>query len=358
MRSRSPVRRCASRALSRPRPDEEPFRELKLLVDHRDEIVDERRRVHQRLRWHLHQLDPTFAVPLRMLARSVAPGARQPLARPPGARTAGPARARARRPLPRARPHDRRTRQRTRAADGRRSRRRCSSCPAAAPITAAKVLAEIGPIDRFKTTPNSHATAASRHSKRAQAASNAIGSTAAATANSTPRSTGSRSPKPATTRPHAPTSNANKPRARADAKRSAASNDNSPRRLQHTESEPRLDIGATLAQPWAPPPDRRLCDRQQLVDDERKRELKRQAREQEKAVAQQAMLLDEDGLNELLDHLDALAVEARCDHSLRLTRAWAAERGVDPDALADSLQQFGGDRDCEVLANVDPDAIF
>jgi len=26
--------------------------------------------VHQRLRWHLHQLDPTYEVPLRMLARS------------------------------------------------------------------------------------------------------------------------------------------------------------------------------------------------------------------------------------------------------------------------------------------------
>src|SRR5207245_1188713 len=65
------VARAALRepGLSRPRPDEEPFRELKLLVDHRDAIVDERRRVHQRLRWHLHQLDPTFAVPLRMLAR-------------------------------------------------------------------------------------------------------------------------------------------------------------------------------------------------------------------------------------------------------------------------------------------------
>jgi len=56
--------------LGRPRADEEPFRELKLLVDHRDAIVDERRRLHQRLRWHLHQLDPTFEVPLRMLARS------------------------------------------------------------------------------------------------------------------------------------------------------------------------------------------------------------------------------------------------------------------------------------------------
>ena len=67
------VARAALRepSLSRPRSDEEPFRELKLLVDHRDAIVGERRRTHQRLRWHLHQLDPTFAVPLRMLARKV-----------------------------------------------------------------------------------------------------------------------------------------------------------------------------------------------------------------------------------------------------------------------------------------------
>jgi transposase len=65
------VARAALRepALSGPRAEEEPYRELKLLVDHRDAIVDERRRVHQRLRWHLYQLDPTFAVPLRMLAR-------------------------------------------------------------------------------------------------------------------------------------------------------------------------------------------------------------------------------------------------------------------------------------------------
>ena len=45
-------------------------RDLKLLVDHRDDLVDERRRTQQRLRWHLHQLDPTFVVPLRMLGRS------------------------------------------------------------------------------------------------------------------------------------------------------------------------------------------------------------------------------------------------------------------------------------------------
>src|SRR5262245_17997089 len=56
--------------LSRPRPDERVYREIKLLVDHRDDVVDQRRRTQQRLRWHLHALDPTFVVPLRRLDRA------------------------------------------------------------------------------------------------------------------------------------------------------------------------------------------------------------------------------------------------------------------------------------------------
>ena len=87
--------------LSRPRPGEQVFRDLKLLVDHRDDLVDERRRTQQRLRWHLHQLDPTFAVPLRMLGRpSQLERVSRWLARQE-ARAAGAARSRARRPLPR-----------------------------------------------------------------------------------------------------------------------------------------------------------------------------------------------------------------------------------------------------------------
>src|SRR6266567_7409417 len=56
--------------LSRPRPEECVYREIKLLVDHRDDLVDQRHRTQQRLRWHLHQLDPTFKVTLRMLGRA------------------------------------------------------------------------------------------------------------------------------------------------------------------------------------------------------------------------------------------------------------------------------------------------
>jgi transposase len=37
-----------------------PERELRLLVDHREDIVGERTRVINRLRWHLHELDPAL----------------------------------------------------------------------------------------------------------------------------------------------------------------------------------------------------------------------------------------------------------------------------------------------------------
>jgi hypothetical protein len=94
------------------------------------------------------------------------------------------------------------------------------------------------------------------------------------------------------------------------------------------------------------------------MDDERKRTLKREARAGEKASAQQAMLLDKERLNDLLDHLDESLSEGGCDHTLRLTRGWAAERGLDSDALAASVARFGGYCDCEVLANVDPEEIF
>ena len=57
--------------LGGPRAGEERLHELKLLVDHRDDLVDERRRCQQRLRWHLHELDPNLHVPLGALHRSL-----------------------------------------------------------------------------------------------------------------------------------------------------------------------------------------------------------------------------------------------------------------------------------------------
>ena len=95
------------------------------------------------------------------------------------------------------------------------------------PVTAAKLLGEIGPIDRFHTEPSSPATPASPRSRRAAANTDATASTAEATANSTGPDqiaiTQARC-----TRPHTPTWTANRPKAKAAEKPSAASNDSSP----------------------------------------------------------------------------------------------------------------------------------
>ena len=136
--------------LSRPRPGERAYRELKLLVDHRDDLGDERRRTQQRLRWHLHALDPTFVVPLRMLARAShlervgrwlarqEPELQVRLARELVARCRSLNRAIA-------------------ELDQELELRVTETAPAllelpgCAAVTAAKLLAEIGPVDRFQS---------------------------------------------------------------------------------------------------------------------------------------------------------------------------------------------------------------
>jgi transposase len=40
---------------------DEPARELRLLVDHREDLIAERTRHINRLRWHLHDIDPSWA---------------------------------------------------------------------------------------------------------------------------------------------------------------------------------------------------------------------------------------------------------------------------------------------------------
>lgn len=44
-------------------------REIKLLLDHREDQVWERTRIQGRLRWHLHDVDPSFEIPDRVLDR-------------------------------------------------------------------------------------------------------------------------------------------------------------------------------------------------------------------------------------------------------------------------------------------------
>jgi transposase len=46
-----------------------PAREVRLLADHREDLIAERTRVINRLRWHLHELDPTWDPPARSVPR-------------------------------------------------------------------------------------------------------------------------------------------------------------------------------------------------------------------------------------------------------------------------------------------------
>ena len=136
--------------LSRPRADEQRFRDLKLLVDHRDDLVDQRRRMQQRLRWHLQALDPAYLVPSRKLSR------------PPQLERIGRWLARqqqdmqarlARDLVSRCRALNREIAELDHELDKRASKIAPAllELPGCAGVTAAKLLAEIGPIDRFKT---------------------------------------------------------------------------------------------------------------------------------------------------------------------------------------------------------------
>lgn len=62
------IARAALREPNLPRAEHtHASRELKLLVDHREDLVEGRTKAQNRLRWHLHELDPEFEVPARSL---------------------------------------------------------------------------------------------------------------------------------------------------------------------------------------------------------------------------------------------------------------------------------------------------
>jgi transposase len=119
-------------------------------VDHRDDLVDQRRRMQQRLRWHLHALDPTFEVPLRRLSRpSELERVGRWLARRPKQMQVRLARELVSgcRALNRAITElDQELEQRVREVAPA-----LLELPGCAAVTAAKLLAEIGPIDRFRS---------------------------------------------------------------------------------------------------------------------------------------------------------------------------------------------------------------
>jgi transposase len=137
-------------ALDSPRPQEAQLRELKLLVDHRDDLVDERRRAQQRLRWHLHELDTTLQVPLGALDRTVW---LERLSRQLARREQTVQVRIARELLSRCRSLTRAILELDRELQHQIAALapRLLELPGCGGLTAAKLLCEIGPIDRFRS---------------------------------------------------------------------------------------------------------------------------------------------------------------------------------------------------------------
>ena len=136
--------------LDHPRPGEQRLRQLKLLVDHRDDLVDERRRAQQRLRWHLQDLDPQLAVPAGALDRTVwldrlgrrLARAEQTVQVRIARELVGRCRSLTRTILELERELQQRTSETAPAL---------LALPGCGALSAAKLLGEIGPIERFQT---------------------------------------------------------------------------------------------------------------------------------------------------------------------------------------------------------------
>lgn len=126
-----------------------PSRELRLLVDHREDLVAERTRCINRLRWHLHELDPTWDPPARSLTRYAnldAVDARLAEHDGPVARIAREISEDIRRVT---------TRERALAREIDRHTRQLAptllAMPGVGPLSAAKIVAETADVRRFKS---------------------------------------------------------------------------------------------------------------------------------------------------------------------------------------------------------------
>lgn len=87
----------------------------------------------------------------------------------------------------------------------------------------------------------------------------------------------------------------------------------------------------------------------------RKRELRRQYLERQRAAERAALGLSAQQLRDLRSYLDQVqALGLGCDRSLTHTRRWAAQEGLDPESVAMALVELGGNCDCMVTMNVKP----
>ncbi len=71
-----------------------------------------------------------------------------------------------------------------------------------------------------------------------------------------------------------------------------------------------------------------------------------------RATEEAARPIGREDLRALFDHLDDVVGREGCDNTLRRTRAFLQARLLDEAVIVPWLGEYGGYRDCEVLANV------
>ena len=80
-------------------------------------------------------------------------------------------------------------------------------------------------------------------------------------------------------------------------------------------------------------------------------------KERERADAEARLPLAKSDLAALFDRLDQRLTDNECDHTLRHTEAFLAERSLNAASVVPWLRESGGYCDCEVLANVEDEWI-
>jgi transposase len=127
-----------------------PQREIALLLDHREDLVGERTRIQNRLRWHLHDLDPELESGLGSLSRTLQlEQLARRLKRLEPTTQVAICRELVRRCVGLTRRANELERQLTTAV--RRQAPALLELPGCGPLTAAKLLAEIAGIERFSS---------------------------------------------------------------------------------------------------------------------------------------------------------------------------------------------------------------
>jgi hypothetical protein len=88
-----------------------------------------------------------------------------------------------------------------------------------------------------------------------------------------------------------------------------------------------------------------------LMETNRKRELKKKWQRQQRTASRAALPLPDDQMKALFEYLDVELPKLGCDDTRRITEQWLRDHNVEVDRVLGWFDNNGGFCDCDVLAN-------